>query len=165
MAILGLFSCKSVKELPTVKDVNLEKYAGKWFEIAKLPNRFEKGLECATATYTIKKNGKIEVFNQAYLSNNKSKVKNVKGTAWVPDSAYPGRLKVRFFWPFSGDYQIIYLDEQYNHVLVGSPSRKYLWILARAKQIDNATYNKLLEIAKTNGFDINKVVKEVQDCN
>jgi len=165
MAILGLFSCKSVKELPTVKEVNLEKYAGKWFEIAKLPNRFEKGLECATATYTIKKNGKIEVFNQAYLSNNKSKVKNIKGTAWVPDSAYPGRLKVRFFWPFSGDYQIIYLDEQYNHVLVGSPSRKYLWILARTKQIDDATYNKLLEIAKTNGFDINKVVKEVQDCN
>jgi len=165
MAILGLFSCKSVKELPTVKEVNLEKYAGKWFEIAKLPNRFEKGLECATATYTIKKNGKIEVFNQAYLSNNKSKVKNIKGTAWVPDSAYPGRLKVRFFWPFSGDYQIIYLDEQYNHVLVGSPSRKYLWILARTKQLDDATYNKLLEIAKTNGFDINKVVKEVQDCN
>ena len=165
MAILGLFSCKSVKELPTVKEVNLEKYAGKWFEIAKLPNRFEKGLECATATYTIKKNGKIEVFNQAYLSNNKSKVKNIKGTAWVPDSAYPGRLKVRFFWPFSGDYQIIYLDEQYNHVLVGSPSRKYLWILARTKQIDDATSNKLLEIAKTNGFDINKVVKEVQDCN
>ena len=165
MAILGLFSCKSVKELPTVKDVNLEKYAGKWFEIAKLPNRFEKGLDCATATYTIKKNGKIEVYNQAYLSNNKSKVKNVKGTAWVPDSAYPGRLKVRFFWPFSGDYQIIYLDEQYNHVLVGSPSRKYLWILARTKQIDDATSNKLLEIAKTNGFDINKVVKEVQDCN
>ena len=165
MAILGLFSCKSVKELPTVKEVNLEKYAGKWFEIAKLPNRFEKGLECATATYTIKKNGKIEVFNQAYLSNNKSKVKNIKGTAWVPDSAYPGRLKVRFFWPFSGDYHIIYLDEKYNHVLVGSPSRKYLWILARTKQIDDATYNKLLEIAKTNGFDINKVVKEVQDCN
>ena len=165
MAILGLFSCKSVKELPTVKEVNLEKYAGKWFEIAKLPNRFEKGLECATATYTIKKNGKIEVFNQAYLSNNKSKVKNIKGTAWVPDSAYPGRLKVRFFWPFSGDYQIIYLDEQYNHVLVGSPSRKYLWVLARTKQLDDATYNKLLEIAKTNGFDINKVVKEVQDCN
>ena len=165
MAILGLFSCKSVKELPTVKDVNLEKYAGKWFEIAKLPNRFEKGLDCATATYTIKKNGKIEVYNQAYLSNNKSKVKNIRGSAWVPDSAYPGRLKVRFFWPFSGDYQIIYLDEQYNHVLVGSPSRKYLWILARTKQIDDATSNKLLEIAKTNGFDINKVVKEVQDCN
>ena len=165
MAILGLFSCKSVKELPTVKEVNLEKYAGKWFEIAKLPNRFEKGLECATATYTIKKNGKIEVFNQAYLSNNKSKIKNINGTAWVPNPAYPGILKVRFFWPFSGDYQIIYLDEQYNHVLVGSPSRKYLWILARTKQLDDATYNKLLEIAKTNGFDINKVVKEVQDCN
>ncbi len=165
MAVLGLFSCKSARELPTVKEVNLEKYSGKWSEIAKLPNRFQKGLDCATATYTIMKNGKIEVVNQAYVSEDKSKIKKIKGTAWVPDPAYPGKLKVRFFWPFSGDYYIIYLDEQYNHVLVGAPSRKYLWVLSRSKQMDDDTYNKLLGIAKANGFDINKVIKEVQGCN
>ena len=165
MAIINLFSCKPAKDLPTVKEVDINKYAGQWYEIAKLPNRFEKGLECATATYAIKKNGKIEVRNAAFVSDNKSKLKKIKGAAWVPDVNFPGRLKVRFFWPFSGDYYIMALDEKYSHVLVGAPSRKYLWILSRTKRMDDGIYNQLLEIAKANGFDITKVVKDKQDCN
>ena len=165
MAIISLLSCKPSKELHTVKEVDINRYCGKWYEIAKLPNRFQKGLECATATYTVKGNGKIEVFNQAYISDNKAKMKNIKGTAWVPDANYPGRLKVRFFWPFSGDYYIMALDKQYSHVLVGAPSRKYLWILSRTKHLEDSTYNRLLEVANVNGFDVSKVVKDHQDCN
>ena len=161
---ISFLSCKTPKDLPTVETVNIDKYAGLWYEIARLPNRFEKGLECVTATYTVKENGKIEVLNKGHLSKDNARMKESKGTAWVPDPEYQGRLKVRFFWPFAGDYYIIALDEDYSYALVGDPSRKYLWILSRSKNLDHKIYSELLDIAKNNGFDIEKVVRINQDC-
>ena len=82
----------------------------------------------------------------------------------MPNTEYPGRLKVRFFWPFAGDYYIISLDEKYNYALVGDPSRKYLWVLSRSKTLDNILYSELLDIAKIHGFDIENIIKVNQDC-
>lgn len=159
----SLLSCKTTQNLPTVEKVDIEKYTGLWYEIARLPNSFEKGLECVTATYTQKSNGKIEVLNKGYLSE-KGSYKTAKGTARVPDSKYPGRLKVTFFWPFSGNYYILSLDENYQHALVGDPSRKYLWVLARTKTLDAAIYDNLMSKAEKNGFNIQQVIKVNQDC-
>jgi apolipoprotein D and lipocalin family protein len=160
-----LFSCKDSKdELYTVSPVNLEKYAGTWYEIARLPNRFERDLECVTATYTLKDNGKIEVINRGYKVGESQKTSKIKGVAWVPDKNFPGRLKVRFFWPFSGNYYIIELDNNYRYALVGEPSRKYLWILSKDKQLDSNIYSSLLEKADQMGFDTKKVIKINQDC-
>lgn len=159
----ALFSCKTTQNLPTVDTVNIPKYAGVWYEIARLPNSFEKGLECVTATYTQKSNGKIEVLNKGY-SSEKGSYKTAKGTAWVPDGKYPGRLKVTFFWPFSGNYYIMALDENYQYALVGDPSRKYLWVLARTLTLDAAIYDNLLDHAKNNGFNIQEVIRINQDC-
>lgn len=153
----------TTKELPTVDWVDVNKYTGQWYEIARLPNSFEKGLECVTANYSFKKNGKIEVLNKGY-SLDKGRYKTAKGTAWVPDSEFPGRLKVTFFWPFAGNYYIISLDKDYHHVLVGDPSRKYLWILSRTRELDEDVYSELMNTAGKHGFDTSAVVRINQDC-
>ena len=159
----SLLSCKTIQELPTVEKVDVSKYAGLWYEIARLPNSFEKGLECVTANYTQKSNGKIEVLNKGF-SSEKGSFKTAKGTAWVPDGKYPGRLKVTFFWPFAGNYYILSLDENYQYALVGDPSRKYLWVLARTKTLDASVYEDLMNHAETNGFDTTQVIKINQTC-
>ncbi len=167
MAILSLilFGCKAPKELPTVSEINLQKYSGTWYEIARLPNRFEKGLECITANYTLKVDGTIQVINKGYEIPDKQKIKSAEGKAKVPDQNYPGRLKVSFFGPFYGNYYIIELDDNYQYVLVGEPGRKYLWILSRTKQLDAGIYDRLTDIAQSNGFDTTKLIKVQQDCN
>ena len=165
LAVIGLTSCKPSQNLSTVGEVDIQKYAGQWYEIARLPNGFEKDLECVTATYTMKKNGKIEVLNQGHSIKDNTKAKKAKGTAWMPDGAYPGRLKVSFFWPFAGDYYIISLDENYAYALVGDPSRKYLWVLSRSSNLDESIYSELLGIAGTHGFDTHTMIKVKQDCH
>jgi apolipoprotein D and lipocalin family protein len=134
-------------------------------EIARLPNSFEKGLKCTTAEYEIMKNGKIQVINTGYKIENDSEKKQAKGKAWVPDKSEPGRLKVSFFWPFSGDYYIIHLDENYQYVLVGSPSREYLWILARNKSISQSVKDELIAHAKKYDFNTDNLIWVEQDCN
>ncbi len=165
IVMISFLSCKTSKELPTVEVVDINKYAGTWYEIARLPNKFEKGLTCVSATYTLKSNEKIEVLNKGYFLDEKGKFKDIKGTAWVPNVKFQGRLKVRFFWPFAGDYYIISLDENYKYALVGDPSRKYLWILSKNKNLDNKIYSELLEVAKINGFSIEKLIIINQECN
>jgi len=163
LTMASFLSCKTTQDLPTVKKVDIQKYSGTWYEIARLPNSFEKGLECVTATYTPKSNGKIEVLNKGFTET-KGKMKTARGTALVPDPAFPGRLKVTFFWPFSGNYYIISLDENYSHVLVGDPSRKYLWVLSRSKELDNAVYSRLMDQAKEQGFSVDQVMMTDQSC-
>ena len=162
-----LTSCSQpMKKLTTVPDVDLDKYAGKWYEIARLPNSFEKGLICCTAEYGLRPDGKISVTNKGVKENEPGKVSSVTGKAWVPDKKEPGRLKVQFFWPFAGGYYIFHLDkEHYQYVLVGTPSRKYLWILARSPEIEESKYNELVEIARKNEFAVDRLLKVKQNCD
>jgi apolipoprotein D and lipocalin family protein len=162
--MLSFLSCKNSEPLETVESVDINRYLGEWYEIARLPNSFEKGLECVTATYSIKDNGKIEVLNKGFSIENKGENKTAKGVAWVPKTQYPGRLKVSFFRPFSGKYYIIALDKDYKYALVGDPSRKYLWVLSRTKILDDSIYTNLLEVAQKHKFDISTIIKVNQDC-
>ena len=162
---LSIISCKEKNlNLETVKELNINKYVGTWYEIARLPNKFEKDLECVTATYKIKKDGRIEVINKGHLFKDHSKVKKIKGTAWVPDKNEPAKLKVSFFWPFSGKYWVLVLDKEYNYALVGDPSRKYLWVLSKSVKLEEAIYNSLLETALSKGFDTKKMLLVNQSC-
>lgn len=155
-------------DVKTVSSVDLNQYKGKWFEIAKFPNRFQK--KCAsntTANYSLKENGRIEVLNQCTKEN--GEITKAIGEAKVVDKTTNAKLKVRFapgfisFLPFVwGDYWILDLDPNYQNVLVGSPDRNYLWILSRTPKMDDVAYQKLVETAKTQGFDINKLEKTVQ---
>ena len=157
-------SCMKNSELPTVKDINISKYLGKWYEIARLPNSFEKGLSCITATYTQRPDGKIGVVNSGY-SAEKGKFQTANGKAKIPDSADPGRLKVSFFWIFYGDYYIIHVDSNYQYALVGTPSRKYLWILSRTPDIDKEIMDNLIETAKNYDFNTEKLIITEHNCS
>jgi len=159
-----MFSCNSKKELPTVQNLEIEKYAGTWYEIAKLPNSFEKNLECVSATYSLQDDGKIAVFNKGKKTNGDSAWKTIKGSAKIPDSNEPGRLKVTFFWPFAGDYYVIDLADDYSYALVGSPDRKYLWILSRETTLNKAIYSRLVERAKELEFPVELIERMNQSC-
>jgi apolipoprotein D and lipocalin family protein len=142
-------------DLPAVvTSVDLNRYKGTWYEIARLPNFFEKKLKCISATYTLRDDGKITVLNRGNYITNPLKSTSSEGVAWVPDKSQTAKLKVQFFWPFSGDYWIMYLEKDYRYVLVGDPSLKYLWILSREKKMDETTYRMLLQKAIDNGYDV-----------
>lgn len=163
LAIWGLFSCDSGKELPVVHQVDLKRYSGKWYEIARMPSRFEKGLKCVSATYTLLPNGNIEVWNQG-IDEKTLERKEVKGSAKVPDSKEPAKLAVTFFWPFYGKYWVLDLDDSYQHVLVGHPNREYLWLLSRTPTMAESTKTFLLSKARQLEFDIDKLEYVIQDC-
>jgi apolipoprotein D and lipocalin family protein len=151
--------------VPTVvKSVDLNRYTGLWYEIARLPNSFEKKLKCVTAEYTLREDGKITVLNSGHKISDPEKKSTARGVAWVPDKNVPSKLKVQFFWPFSGNYWILELDKDYKYVLVGDPSFKYLWILCREKTLDDATYKRLLDKAVSEGFDVKPIIKVEQNC-
>jgi apolipoprotein D and lipocalin family protein len=167
LTIIGLVlfgSAYSQKKPEVVSAVDLKRYTGTWYEIARLPNSFERKLKCITATYTLRDDGKITVLNKGHYLSEPSKVSTATGVAWIPDKNSPAKLKVQFFWPFSGNYWIIYLEKDYNYVLVGDPTFKYLWILSREKKMDDNTYQMLLKKAIENGFDIKPLIKVDQDC-
>ena len=162
--LFSLWGCGSSKGLPVVTSVDLHKYIGPWYEIMRLPNSFESGLTCVKAEYSFKPNGDIQVLNSGHKIDDVATVKTATGTAWVPDPAEPAKLKVRFFWPFSGNYWILALDPNYRYAMVGDPSRDYLWILSREKTLPAETLNALLTQAKAQGFDTARLVRTNQDC-
>jgi apolipoprotein D and lipocalin family protein len=160
-----IFSSSYPQKTPSVvTSVDLNRYKGKWYEIARLPNYFERKLKCTSADYSLREDGKITVVNAGNYITDPNKSTSAKGVAWVPDKNSPAKLKVQFFWPFSGDYWIIYLDSDYRFVLVGDPACKYLWILAREKQMDEPTYKMLLQKAIDNGYDVKSIIRVEQDC-
>ncbi len=147
----------------TVANVDLERYAGVWYEIARFPHSFEKGLVGVTATYTKLPNGKIEVLNQGFKGTLDGKRSKAKAWAKIPNPNEPGRLKVYFFWPFGAEYLILDLDqENYSYVLVGSSSPNYLWIMSRTPQMSEETYNYLVGKAKELGYNIKNLEKVPQ---
>jgi apolipoprotein D and lipocalin family protein len=150
-------------ELTTVPRVELTRYVGRWFEIAKYPNRFER--ECdrdIKATYTRLESGEIEVENVCIQVDGKSKVS--KGKAKVVDEQSNAKLKVTFFWPFYGDYWVIDLDPQYRWAVVGEPRHKYLWILSRMPRLDAAEYTQITSRLAAKGYDASKLVTVKQSA-
>jgi apolipoprotein D and lipocalin family protein len=144
-------------ELKTVEHVDVNRYMGTWFEIAKFPQRFQKGLVGVTAPYTLLPNGKVRVINSGYKEDFNGKLRTAKGKAWVVDTVTNAKLKVSFFWPFTGDYWILELGKDYEYAVIGEESRNYLWILSRTPQMDKAVYDELLKRLQDKGFDISKL--------
>ena len=149
--------------LPTVQNVDLQRYSGRWYEISRLPMWFErKCLDNITATYTLRGDNRIDVVNSCRTEDGQI---NARGIAEIPDSQHPGRLRVRFapdwmawlpvVW---GDYWIIDLDPEYRWVMVGAPSRGYLWILARTPALDEAKITQLKSKATGLGFDVTPMI-------
>ncbi|MBP7506495.1 MAG: lipocalin family protein [Prolixibacteraceae bacterium] len=140
-------------------DFKLEKYLGTWYEIARFDHSFERGLEGATANYSLMDNGKIKVVNSGYKNGLDGKFKTAVGKAKLTSPDTPRNLKVSFFLFFYSPYNILELDENYQYVLIGSNSSNYLWILSRTPEMDDKVYKSLLEKAKNRGYDVSKLIK------
>jgi len=137
-----------------VPKVDLARYAGKWYEIAKYPNRFQRGCVGATAEYTLAPDGKsVEVVNRCREEVPGGKERSIRGRARVIDPVTNAKLSVTFFWPFSGHYWILALGPEYEYAVVGTPDRKYLWFLARTPTVGDELYARLVEEARRQGFD------------
>ncbi len=164
-------NCKTSEQMikidtTTVQNVNINRYLGKWYEIARFPHSFEKDLVGVTATYALRGDGKISVLNQGYKETLNGPLKQARGKAKVPDSDETGRLKVSFFLFFYADYFILELDEEnYQYALIGSSSDKYLWILCRTPEMEADTYDMLVSKARSRGYDTGKLiaVKQIAD--
>lgn len=163
--LIAVSSAAQDRPLQVVPQLDPQRYAGMWYEIARLPNRFER--ECVgdiTATYTPRPDGRIQVANRCRKAD--GSYQDAKGIARRVEGRPSSVLEVRFapaflsFLPMVwGDYQVIALGENYDYTMVGSPDRKYLWILGRTPQMDQATYDSLLEQARAQGFDTSRMIK------
>lgn len=158
-----LLACNGVQELATEEQIDLQQYAGTWYEMARIPNRFEENLECVTAEYVVE-NGKIDVINRGF---NTVKAKWVESTGKAKEAGPPGttQLKVSFFWPFSGDYYIMNVTPDYDYALVGSPTRDYLWILSRTPTLSSSMKEKFTTQASKEGFDISTLHWTKHNCS
>jgi apolipoprotein D and lipocalin family protein len=144
--------------LEVVGEVDLDRYLGRWYEIASFPQRFQRGCVASTATYTRRDDGRIGVVNECRDGSFDGELRRAEGVAWVADEEKSrAKLKVQFFWPFRGDYWIIELDPDYRYAAVGHPSRDYLWILARTPTLDPALYRALSARLEAQGHDLSRL--------
>lgn len=154
-----LMACQSsFPPMDVVETVDLERYTGKWYEIASLPQHFQRGCVATTATYSLRTDGRIGVLNECRDESFDGTLRQAEGIAWVSDpSDSDAKLKVQFFWPFRGDYWIIELDADYSYVVIGHPSREYLWILSRTPTMNPGEYASLLEEITAHGYVLDRL--------
>ncbi|MEM6160147.1 lipocalin family protein [Erwinia sp. P6884] len=145
------------KGVTPVAGFNAERYLGSWYEIARLDHRFERGLTQVTATYSKREDGGLKVVNRGF-NEKKQRWQESVGKAYFTGPADRAALKVSFFGPFYGGYNVIALDDAYQHALVCGPNRDYLWILARTPEIADDVKASLLTKASQAGFDVSKLI-------
>lgn len=158
-----IFTACSYKDpnIKSVQRVDLDRYLGAWYEIARYEHSFEKDCKNVTATYSVKENNKIKVINKCTKITTNEKTEAI-GEAYAIDNTN-SKLKVSFFWPFYGDYWIIMLDKNYSYAVVSEPSKKYLWILSRDKKLQEKDKSKILEKLNSLNYDLSKLIWTVQD--
>jgi apolipoprotein D and lipocalin family protein len=145
------------QELPTVTSVDVERYLGKWYEIARFDHSFEKGCDEVEAFYTLRDDGMVGVENSCFKRATQSR--NVAyGRAKIVDEISKAKLKVTFFWPFYGNYWIVDVAEDYSYAMVSEPSKRYFWILSRTPQLSESELTRLLSYATYLGFDTSKLI-------
>lgn len=163
IVVLLLLTADTVMaQRPFIKDLDRERYLGTWYEIARFPHSFEKGLVGVTATYSMRSDGKIKVENAGFMNSLDGERKVALGKAKLAGKPTDGHLKVSFFLFFYADYFIMDLDPEYRWALIGSKSDKYLWILSRTPQLDDQTYNMILNKARGLGYDLKLLYKVPQ---
>jgi apolipoprotein D and lipocalin family protein len=169
-ALFFLFSILSVQasELKTVGSLDIQRYQGLWYEIAKFPNSFQKNCDGATAEYRLRADAKVQVINRCFKTKDgvpTGAVSSVDGLAWIPNpAAEPAKLKVSFlpawlrFLGIGAKYWVIDLDTDYQWVAVSEPGRDYFWILSRTPVLDVQTLDGILKRAADQGLDLSRLV-------
>ncbi|AKD02567.1 outer membrane lipoprotein [Pontibacter korlensis] len=163
MAIISSCS-RSHAPLDTVTSVDLDKYEGRWYEISRLPQRFEKGCHCVYAEYKQNPDGYLEVHNYCRKGGPSGKLDKAEGKGFPVEGSNNSKLRVQFFWPFRGDYWILELDPDYQYAMVGSPDRESLWILSRTPKLDQDVMEQLVQLAEQKGFPVERLLLTDQSC-
>ncbi|ELN2738346.1 outer membrane lipoprotein Blc [Pluralibacter gergoviae] len=159
-AALLVVSCSSPtppRGVTVVSPFNANRFLGTWYEIARFDHRFESGLQHVTATYSLRGDGSISVINKGY-NPDRGIWQKIDGVARFTGSSDRGALKVSFFGPFYGGYNVIALDKEYRHALICGPNRNYLWILSRTPTIAPEIRQQMLDAAAHQGFDVSKLI-------
>lgn len=163
LLISGLMACATIpKGATAVQSFDKTRYLGKWYEIARFDFSFEKNLNNTTAEYSLNENGTIKVDNKGY-NTKKEKWEEATGKAKFVNEDTVAMLKVSFFGPFYGGYNVIELDADYKYALVAGSSLDYLWILSREKTIPDAIKEKYLASAKAVGYDTDRLLWIMHD--
>jgi lipocalin len=163
----SLFSTCKTQDLQidntVVKELDLSKYLGDWYEIVRFDHSFERGLVGVKANYSLREDGRIKVINSGYKNHLDGEYSEAIGKAKLPDPKNnPGKLKVSFFLFFYGDYYVLELDKDYQWAVIGSSSDKYLWILNRKPQMNEVIYEELLSRLQKRKYDVSKLIKVKQ---
>ncbi|MHA3539968.1 outer membrane lipoprotein Blc [Yersinia enterocolitica] len=145
------------KDVKIVDNFQLPRYLGTWYEIARLDHSFERGLNNVTANYSPRDDGGVKVINRGYNAKKQQWQESI-GKAYFIGSPQQASLKVSFFGPFYGGYNVIDLDDEYQHALIAGPNREYLWILSRTPTIDNQTRDRLVSVAQHYGFPVEELI-------
>ncbi|KAE8682672.1 ACI19 protein [Hibiscus syriacus] len=154
--------------MEVVKNLDIKRYMGRWYEIASFPSRFQPRNGVNTrATYTLNQDGTVHVLNETWTVGKRG---YIEGTAYKADpKSDEAKLKVKFYVPpflpiipVVGDYWVLYIDDDYQYALIGQPSRNYLWILCRQTHMDDGIYNHLVQKAEAVGYDVSKLHKTEQ---
>jgi apolipoprotein D and lipocalin family protein len=163
---LLLIACTGIpKGIEPVDDFQIDKYLGKWYEIARLDHSFEKGLSNVTAQYALREDGGVKVTNRGY-SNEKQEWKSAEGRAYFVDDESKGYLKVSFFGPFYGSYVIFELDKiNYQYAFITSHKKEYLWLLARTPVVSNMVMQDFIEASEKNGFNTKGIILVEHDLH
>jgi apolipoprotein D and lipocalin family protein len=164
LTVLVLVSLAAPSVLRTVPKLDLGRYQGKWYEVARLPNRFQSDCAGATAEYGLREDGKVSVLNTCFTKD--GEVRSIKGNA-TPIDETNARLVVRFdslffklfSWLIKANYWVVELDSGYQYAVVGTPDRKYLWVLSREPEMDGALYEELIDKVRGQGFEVEKILK------
>ncbi len=164
MALAGAtLACASAPPLEVVQELDVQRYLGRWYEIASFPQSFQEGCVATTADYSLRPDGDIRVENRCRTETLDGEERSATGVAWQPDpDAAPAKLRVSFFRPFWGSYWIVELDADYRYAVVGHPSRNYLWILSRSPQMEPALYAALVEKVEGHGFESERLRRTLQ---
>lgn len=159
--ILFLTSCSmETKPLQSVEKVDLQRYMGKWYDIAHFPATFLSGCDNITAEYSLTDKNYVRVLNRCIKKRN-GKEKTIRGKAFKVKDSNNAKLKVQFFWPFKSDYWILELDDDYQYAAIGGPSRSYAWILARKPDPNETIVSMLLDSLSEHGFEV-KLMERTQ---
>lgn len=162
MSLAANAFAQSLPPVKTVDYVDLARYMGTWYEMASFPQFFARDCVASQAEYSFRDDGRVNVINSCRKNTFDGPIDKVEGYAEVVDTKTNAKLKVTFFWPISGDYWVIGLDADYQWAVVGHPSRDYLWILSRNRQMDETLYQNILDMVAAQGFDLRKLNKTPQ---
>ena len=156
LPVLFLSGCSPDRTIPAVDEFNLKQYMGVWYEIARLPNRFERGMTQVSAEYTLLPSGEVKIVNRGIKNDKK---RSVTGIARVPRKAIGAELEVSFFKPFFSRYRIIKIGPDYRYSIVLGSNRRLLWVLARSQTLSSEDRTEIKNFLQKHNFPTDQLIK------